>query len=265
MITFIDIVRPLLSTAVHRLGSTKPNRFNPSIHAFQHPTRAMTNLSVDFSDLPSMLHWMCIRDLQDHRSFATKTSTLRSGGVLRLLGSKCTIQMKKEGNENGGVDVDCVMPFVTCTASLFSQLQSLLSEEYSEGDAANPPSIQHGLQTNVVFYRRRENYDACQGRFLSPWRARRITLSPFINEAEHDPPSKSSSSNSTSTMGIYSDTSFGVQWSRCAALPSSSWTDDATFTGSLVMGTINLFFPSVTFFGPSTIAEIQALLAKHFP
>ena len=66
-----------------------------------------------------------------------------------------------------------------------------------------------------------------------------------------------------STVSSDSDTSFTVQWSRSVPLPSSTWTEDATFMGNYVMGNISVFFPAVIFFGPSTVSEIQDLLERH--
>ena len=174
MESYLELVRPLHRVRSDQESSSTQTRFNPNLHAFQNPTRAMTNLSVDFADLTSVLKWMHVNDLQDHRSFATKSSTQRPGGVLRILGTKCTITLGKRGTEKGEVLVDCVLPFVSCTQSQVCQLQRLLSEDSTTPDNEETDSISHALQTNVVFFRHRENYDAFQGRYLSPWRARAL-------------------------------------------------------------------------------------------
>lgn len=265
MFSYLQLVRPLRNATTNQVAATSSTRFNPDYHAFQNPTRAMNDLSVDFGDLPGLLKWMEVKDIQDLRSFATKRSTPRSGGLLRVLGTRCTITVSKSDNGNDQVDVDCILPFVSCTETRIAQLKQLLSEDYNESDTAPPPSINHDLRTSVVFFRHRENYDPCQGRFLSPWRARRITWSGFgTPSAVQSPPAVSSSNNSASSLtSAESDTSFTVQWSRCAVLPSATWTEDATFMGSLLMGNISVFFPSVVFFGHSTTAEIRALLQRY--
>lgn len=261
MYSFLQLVRPLHDVMVDPLASTTSMRFNPNLHLFQYPTRAMTNLSVDFGELPAMLQWMEIKDLQDHRSFGIKSSAQSSGSVLRILGTTCIISIETTASSKGRVDVDCVLPFVSCTESMISELKILLSEESNEPDTTPPPSIPHELQTKVVFYRHRENYDACQGRYLSPWRARHVTWSFYESNPDRATASQNKITSSTTTNEF--DASFTIQWSRSTSLPCSTWTEDATFMGSFVMGQITVFFPSVVFFGPSTVSEIQALIDSH--
>ena len=157
------------------------------------------------------------------------------------------------------------MPFVSCTQSQVCQLQRLLSEDSTTPDNEETDSIGHALQTNVVFFRHRENYDACQGRYLSPWRARRVTWNFFNSQPHSQQGVTASSSDDAVAHSISSDCDslFTVQWSRSPSLSSSNWTEDATFMGKYIMGTINIFFPSVLFFGQSTILEIRALLERH--
>lgn len=264
MVTFLEIVLPLHRSEPDTNTGLKQARFNPDVLAFQNPSRATDNLSVDFSNMTVLLRWINVNDVRDQRVFATKFSTKRPGGMLRILGTSCFLTVRKESSDTVGVD--CVLPFVSCTSSQQSQLQDLLSSN-PDGDITVPPASTYtGLQTDVVFYRYRENYDPSQGRYISPWRARRITWSYFTRS---NSPSDMKSST-VATLGVSSqdtsdtDGTFSVQWSRCAPLSRSQWTDDATFMGSLVLGSMTLFFPSVIFFGPSTLYEIEALMHKYF-
>ena len=105
----------------------------------------------------------------------------------------------------------------------------------------------------VVFYRCRLNYDESQGKYLSPWKALNLDISSVMpmNQDEH--------------RGHETDTEsfFSVQWSQCRPISSTLWTTDATFLGVQVLGDITSFFPSVTFFGASTIREVERLISDY--
>ncbi len=122
----------------------------------------------------------------------------------------------------------------------------------------------HGLSDQVVFYRYRENYDPAQGRYISPWRSRSVIWEYFKTSDNSTQPRTSTSLSGPGSANADSESTFSVEWSRCSSLPNSVWTEDATFMGVEVLGEITAFFPSVTFFGPSTLTEIDALLQLHF-
>ncbi|MEM8863859.1 MAG: hypothetical protein AAGD96_36585, partial [Chloroflexota bacterium] len=98
-----------------------------------------------------------------------------------------------------------------------------------------------------------------------PWRAKNITWSTFDSLIEKEPAAGPSSQkySSTSTSPPDTESTFSIEWSPCKAIPSTLWTEDASFTGVHVLGQITAFFPSITFFGPSTLSELEQLLQRN--
>ncbi len=254
MKTFLHLTRPLQTNGT----DLSSHRFKPDYSAFQQPSRASDNFSVDFPTLSSFLKWMQVNDFNDHTSFAKKSSVRRHGSVLRILGTSCKITTSEPSGS--AVDVDVVLPFVSCTEHHVKHLQQLLAPTGIASVQTRPStaSTTRCLPENVVFFRYRQHYDESQGRFLSPWRARIVHWPDFARN-----PSSSLENQSASVSQQEPDATFSVQWSRCASLPHSQWTEDATYMGSEVMGEITAFFPSIIFFGPSTLKEIQTLMSTH--
>ncbi len=262
MHTFIDIAqRQCLDDS--RLSTSV--RLKPDLCAFHSPSRATNSLSIDFISLSSMLRFMSIMDIADHRTFASRGSVGKQGGMLRLLGSSCLLTLRKSETRSTPVDVDCFLPFTSCSDSQVRQLQEILESDSSDNhsNTTQKPTFPV-LPDNLVLYRHRKNYDASQGRFISPWLARRVSWTHFSPESDTEKPASTpSSSTTTSNSTGDSDATFCAEWTRFTQFPKSAWTSDATYTGYYVMGQLTAFFPAVTFFGPSTVAEIETLMTTH--
>ena len=262
MTSFLQLARPLRLPLDARHHSV---RFNPDYVAFETPSRASNNLTVDFQGLFSLLTWLKVNDFNDHISFATKKSVRRPGGVLRLLGTSCKITLRDGAQDGAPIDVDCVLPFISRLESHITHLKQLLQSDLDNDSFPTPePSNTRRLHDDIVLYRYRQNFDESQGRFVSPWRVRRVTW----GELDWKNTSQSIHGSSTPVLASNenpsdSDQTFSVQWCRSTPLPSSQWTEDATYMGSQVIGDITAFFPTVLFFGPSTLAEVDALISKH--
>lgn len=267
--TFKNLTRSLHQTSNSETSSSSV-RFLPNFAVFENPSRASNNLSVDFEYLSDLLYWMGVMEITDHRTFGWKSTSQKHGAMLRVVGTSCVLYRVKRPNSMCTVDVDCFMPFTSKLSFRLEQIRQLLETTNTEGtEKASATPIQRGLNSNVVLFRYRENYDEAQGRFVSPWRAQTITWSSFTNTSPstssyNTVPSVSTTTSSSSiTSTTDCDSTFSVEWSRSAALSSKNWTDDATFFGRKVMGSITVFFPIVTFFGASTLAEIDNLLDLH--
>lgn len=259
--SFIQMTQSLQEDVNLRAHTT----FKPDLPSFHSPSRATSTLSVDFDSAFTLLNWMGVKDYNDHHTFALKETKGNINSnvprILRIVGTSCVLTLTKRHGSELPVDVDCVLPFASCTRSQVDQIRHLLSTTpitpTSDPETCNSGLAKRCLRFDVVLYRYRENYDGSQGRYISPWRARRVTWSSFHSGSELGQ-STSSYYNSTST--IDADSTFSVEWSRRSSLPSSQWTEDATFFGAHVMGQITTFLPVITFYGPSTLAEISGLI-----
>lgn len=265
--SFLQITRPL-----HSSSNNGSSRFAPNFSLFESPSRATNNLSVHFSTLSDFLYWMQVHDIADHRAFCYKSSYRKSAGMLRVIGTACLLTSVRIPGGLDPVDVDCVLPFTSRTKPRLDQLREHLEKRSTDvAPAASNSHSTKGLKNSVVLYRFRQNFNAAQGRYISPWRSRQIPWNSLLDTNSKSADAQSSSNltssteptthNSTSTSAC--DSTFSVEWSKCAPLPGSIWTEDACFMGLKVMGQITVFFPVVTFYGASTMAEIQNLLENH--
>lgn len=265
--TFLQLTRPLNSSSYN--GSS---RFAPNFALFESPSRATNNLSVHFSTLSDLLYWMQVHDIADHMAFCYKSSYRKSAGMLRVIGTACLVTRVRIPGVLDPVDVDCVLPFTSRTKPRLDQLREHLETRPTDVvPAASNSHATKGLKNNVVLYRFRQNFNEAQGRYISPWRSRQIPWNSLLETISNSADAQSSSNltssteptthTSTSTSGC--DSTFSVEWSKCAPLPGSIWTEDACFMGLKVMGQITVFFPVVTFYGASTVAEIRNLLENH--
>lgn len=235
--------------------SASPVRFNPSKLAFQSPSRATSTLSVDFTHLETLLGHVHIRDTVDHRTIGLRRSNSKASRLLRLLASSCIINIRcgSVPNVQRTVDVDCVFPFQSITANYKQQIQSVLQSLYNTRESGTCHNGKPG-GSDTVFYRFRENFDEAQGRYLSSWKA--VSM---VNNCFH----------SASTMVIEEtasdDYAFSLEWSQIPPPASSTWTSDARYFGQFIMGQVECFFPTVTFFGDYTITEIEKLIESTLP
>lgn len=243
------------SPSASTLSGLSSVRFNPSIGAFLQPSRATASISVDFTRLSEILRFTQIRDIQDHCTIGVKECKGKTSHLLRLLGSSCTVTIKAGSNtetkNTDSIEVDCVLPFQSCTTNFRHYIKRFLQSVYNKqrGDVCEH-DVRSG--TDTLFYRFRENYDDAQGRFLSHWKAALIDNTCF------------QSSSTIGTEGITSDDStFSVEWCQNPLARHSTWTSDASYFGHQVLGQLTSFFPSITFFGDATISEIQTLINNY--
>lgn len=274
--TFIGIVQPLLSAASN--DSSENMRFNPSISAFREPSRATGTLSVDFTDLVPMLKWLRVHDNADSMNMKTKRTVRSQVAMLRVLGTSCLLTDPSESQPTQP-QVDCFLPFQSCTSfqvqhlhQIFTNKREGTASEVGNGvhvhetvqdkgatDAQQQQNVQHDdlKQQPKFLYRRRQDFDDDQGRFLSPWRMKYSQSNPFCKETSGETADTSKIDTSESF-----DCCFTLQWTSSKPLSKTVWTTDATFTGSHVLGDVTLFFPCTTFIGNSTVTEIETLLTQ---
>lgn len=249
--TFVSIASEL----DHRHSETSPTymRLNPAPKSFINPSRATSSLSIDFSNCYQLLLAMSIRDFGDQRNASVKTSTRKGSGMLRLLGSKCVIKLQLNVSNQLSTEVDCIFPFYSHTILDYMQLNTLLHDGSSyEKKPTQPPTESSGHKRTVVFYRVREHYDPAQGRYLSPWKSISLPYDVADGDRTTAKPEIKPSNATEST--------FSMVWGRCTPPSTSFWTSDAIFSGFQVVGNVSTFFPCITFFGASTIREIETLL-----
>lgn len=177
--------------------------------------------------------------------------------MLRLLGSACVVSLPLRGGHEPVLDIDCILPGISYTSIVSDQLKSAL-RSVIEGTSTSMFSDGTDAQACDIFYRIRRNYDQSQGRYLSPWRRKTVRLRPFR------PSSTSGSTDSDCSIGVDGDNTFSVQWTQLTPLSAAAWTSDARYFGEHVLGELSIFFPSITFFGHSTILEIEELLIGGF-
>lgn len=251
--SFISIVHFFRKHPTSRL----PNAFrlNPNSNSFQHPSRATQLLSIDFENLRQLLLALDIRDTSDHSRARLKTTSKKGCAMLRLLGSACVLSVPSQNAHDSALDIDCILPGLSHTPFVSDQLVSALRTIISEGDNMTGFTDANDSQNCYIFYRIRRNYDQSQGRYLSPWRISTVNFRTFVSSS-----TSGSSENNNSNSGPDSDTTFSVQWTQSAPLSATAWTSDARYFGEHVLGELSIFFPSVTFFGDSTIREIDGLL-----
>lgn len=275
--TFLNLTRQFHSRSASQASSTSSPSvvLKPNLSSFLHPSRATNSLSIDFSALSDLLRWLRLQDKTDHRQIALKGTSRKSGDMLRILGTTCLIRLDKTGSEPA-LEFDCFLPFISCTSRHSSILKKVLA---SPSEAHLPGSVSDGaLPEDVVMYRLRDHYDASQGRFLSPWKMQRVAWNADVDinsdtgldKGDGVLASKTSSTTQTSTPNLSSklgeetnsdqDTTFSIEWTPCIPLPPSMWTSDATHMDVPVMGNISLFFPTVTFYGSSTLSELASIL-----
>ena len=172
--------------------------------------------------------------------------------MLRLLGSSCIVTLN-QGSQPESIVVDCIFPFYSFTYAQVEILQSVLRSQL-DSSSTHSHAVFHGSdsETRPILYRVRQNYDEAQGRYLSPWKLLHLHLPVF-------------STSSTVGKDKYreEDCTFSLQWTAAAPLSSSMWTTDATFMGLQVLGDVTSFLPCITFFGPSTIDEVQKLIVNY--
>lgn len=266
MESFVAITRTASSVTVSRsldvqsapattFTGSPSTRFNPSKNAFHNPSRATSSLSVDFKCLSELLLFTQIRDTTDHRTIGIKECKGKNTHLLRLLGSSCTVSINGGVNKATGnqcfLDVDCILPFQSCTPNLKNHIKSYLQSLYISEKA---DALEHEVPSgsDALFYRFRENYDDAQGRFLSPWKAVLFDNTCFR------------SSSAISTEGSTTDDStFSIEWCQNPEVRHSTWTSDASYFGQQVLGQLTSFFPSITFFGDVTISEIHSLINNY--
>lgn len=252
--TFISIATSMNIPGIS--SSSQCTRLNPSSNAFQAPSRATKSLSVDFQGMSHLLNVLHIMDSSDHQNAGLKTTNKTGQGMLRLLGSKCVLTFNRILGSESPVEVDCIIPFHSCTFIQLSQLQSAVRKHLeNEQKTTNQHDCMEetDYSTNVIFYRTRVNYDESQGRYLSPWKATYLSL-PFFKL-----------SSTTEYEGYHKeDSTFSFVWTRSIPISPFQWSVDATFMGLQVVGELSIFLPSLTFFGSSTISEIKDLLSIHY-
>lgn len=263
-----------LSTFVEAVTSLQNNEkavidldfsFSPGLSSFENPSRATKSLSVEFRNLQQLLLWLDIKDPRDNLVIGHRLSNTQSSGTLRLLGSSFVLKACQFGPSQKSVDVDIVLPFTSSTMSTYQAIVKALKDTELQTSCSYAPALQSdfnnqhvidcndGCRETVVYYRKRENYDETQGRYLSPWRTS-IIRSPFFSEF-----------NECIDDTRFTDSTFTVQWTSAPPLSNKLWTSDATFFGTSVMGEVTIFFPSVTFFGSSTVIELIALTDALLP
>ena len=274
--TFTRLVQPLISIATN--DSSAHMRFNPSLSAFREPSRATDILAVDFSDLQPLLKWLRVHDNSDSMKMKTKRTVRSQVAMLRVLGTSCLLTDLSK-SQSTQPQVDCFLPFTSCTSFRVQQLQELFRTD-QKGSASEVGSgagvhetVQHDGATDAhdhrqmqnieqrqqpaFLYRKRQDFDDDQGRFLSPWRINQSNSTAFCKTA-----GETKAGNSTIHISESFDCCFTLQWSSSKPLSNALWTTDATFTGSHVLGDVTLFFPCTTFIGNSTVAEIETLLGQ---
>lgn len=255
----------LVQSLVHesRENSNHTFRFSPSLNSFSSQSRATRLLSVDFATLLELLRWISIHDESDVRRISLKSTSRKNDSLLRIVGSTAFLSLPNRGSQSSSLGIDCVFLFSSCTLRLVNHLESVLAEHLANPDNKSDLQTHSTTQydysrsssgTQLVFYRCRENYDDSQGKYLSPWKSIEILGSNnlFGVKAEQ-----------SAVVASHDDSSISVQWSQSRQISRAMWTDDARFTGMQVLGEINTFFPTVTFFGTSTIKEIKDLLSRH--
>lgn len=266
MDSFVAITRTAGSVSTSdssRIHSPSPStvnnslsvRFNPSKHAFLQPSRATSSLSVDFTRLSELLRFTQIRDNQDHSTIGVKECKGKTGHLLRLLGSSCRVTIEgSSSNESEGkglLEVDCVLPFQSCTSNFKNHIKSFLQSIYI-AQKGNVYQREVPSGSDTLFYRFRENYDHAQGRFLSPWKAVMMDNTCY---------------NSSSTVGTErsttDDSTFSIEWYQNPLPRHCTWTSDASYFGQQVLGQVTSFFPCITFFGDATISEIRTLINNY--
>lgn len=259
--SFLHLMEPLLRSAQQDSG--RKLRFNPSLQSFRSQSRATQLLSVDFSTLRDLLQWISIHDPRDIQTISVKCTTRKNDSLLRILGTSALISIPSVGNSSSSrIDVDCLLPFSSCTVKHVQHLESALMKELTANEDSKVTTkvevsnTDNFAQKQNVLYRCRVNYDESQGRYLSPWKVLQISI-PLIFGVDVKP----EDSSATTTQ---QESSFTIQWSQCRTIPTSMWTTDARFTGLHVLGDISTFSPTLTFFGSSTIKEIKQLLSTHF-
>ena len=253
MLSFLTI-----SNSINKAGSTNCShhvRYNPSTSSFINPSRATTNLSVDFRILTDLLEHIQLRDMADWSTISVKRANKKTGRLLRILASSCVLSFAPKRGNGTTVNVDCVLPSQSMTATCINEMKLILKHIY---DGELPPGERDTSHSNkrmgsdVLFFRFRENYDEAQGRFLSPWKATTLQNSCF-----------SADSTIGAEQSCPDDSTFSLEWSSVAPVPKSVWTSDAVYFGEQVLGTVTAFFPSVTFFGEATTREIETLISEY--
>ncbi len=251
--SFIQLVSTL--DAKDECRKAHAMRFNPNRESFYDPSRATESLSVDFNNLKNLLTHLQLRDSADHQRIGVKRVSGKSGHLLRMLGTSCVLSLGSSDSDSAPTEVDCVLPFMSTTPSNNDILKELLQAAYNNSKQQQPHLQRQDHNhsgSDIMFYRFRENYDEGQGRYLSPWKAVLVPNNCF---------------KASSTTGLEQsstdDSTFSIEWSRSSQITSSTWTSDALFTGQYVLGEIMAFFPTVTFFGISTVREIDSLISDY--
>ena len=258
--TFVSMFEPLMNTP--ESADQSLYHFNPSKSAFSNQSRATQLLSVDFMSVGDLLKWMSIRDAADLHTMSVKSTVRKNDALLRLLGTSTVIQVVTDEKVNCTVDVDCILPLSSCTSHHRTVLRSRLCDLFRVRGEHTPsteklPQVNQAKGDNLVFFRRRQNFDDAQGRYLSPWKSLYFNLDDPVTN-----PTKSTATESKS-LNTSLDSLFSIQWSQCKPLPSTMWTSDATFLGLNILGDLTVFFPAITFFGSSTIKEVQQLTSDN--
>lgn len=262
--TFLELVSTLRFPSLD--STTSHVRLSPSPQAFEVPSRATSSLSIDFGHINQFLGWLLINDNFDRQAIKVKSARRMKNSMLRILGTSCVVNVQKHNGDH--VEVDCILPFMSCTASQIAQLSHVLNDENKGTSTASilPNSTEIAAhRVDTVLFRYRENYDDAQGRFLSPWRSKTIIWNVFPHSTSTVSSKKSDPALQYVKQGSFKeegDSCFSIEWRIIKSLPSSMWTSDAKFSGLYVLGEIYSFFPTVTFFGSSTSTEILNLLSE---
>lgn len=246
--------------------------FIPSILSVIHPSRAAEELRVEFKMLSSVCRWLELRDDQDIESLLSRQAEDKKRRYLRLLGVHW--ERVASISTSPTVEVDriavghCFEHFVEADGvekedgrqALTETIDAKASEEAVTFLNLDFKDTNGSADISRIFLEReRRNWDEAMGRYQAPWRLRSV----FIPQGKSTSPVSSRTSIQPSTerrIGSSDKQSFSIVWRKAPPPSGRAWTVDATQTGVMIPGSIEINLPCVICFGNITATQVHRLL-----
>lgn len=270
--------------------------FLPELRLLQKPSLASTELHVYFPTFQSLCFWLNFREHMDISKMLIRKRGSDKDPLIRVLGGSHSVTMKPTCDfTSSQISENTITvaerpdagPTSKITESVqhheeaseskddFSCSRNQQNEEYqidrvlighsrphhdinevqdSEKTPCKTPQHNGDKVTSraMLIQQCRLNWDDAQGRFLDKWEMRKECINLNINSTE--------SMTNSSIM----DDCFHLSWRRSSQVSERRLSRDASSTGSIVLGTIDISIPSVIFIGVNTCADVSECLQSHF-
>jgi len=286
---FSDLVNDINETIrSEELADLNCISFIPELRLLQKPSLASTDLHVYFPTFESLCCWLNFREPLDISKMLIRRKSSDKDPMIRVLGSCHSMKMATKTNEvtyNGALGVQTQSTHILSDEADSSDKDHQTTEPNEKPDTADD-QIEEGYyldrvligisrphsddekgnemgtssskneevsdiksySNRTLLQQHRLNWDDSQGRYIDKWEMKkeRFNLTWTKDESKRNALAM--------TQCIF------LSWKRSSQLPERRLSSDASSTGNIVLGSVEISIPAVLFVGMNTCEDVSKIL-----